>query len=460
MASARKARKYGLLNRAITVKSSPGAVEISARSAKLLRRCIARREGSRILRTVATTSLPLNGVPSCQSTSRRMWKVKVSWSGETVQLVASAGLSGYSGCRVASGSAIDSSTLRSSIQSIASADRKQGRTNTSMRRGRRIFPPIIPGPAGRSGGCWPSRSRTFNSGSGRRSLEDLAFEGQKSRGEASLERARPRNLHRELRLDPSRTRGQDHDPVGEIEGLLRVVRDEEHGLPPLLPEPGQRVLHPGARLGVEGAEGLVEQQDGRIVGEHACDLHHLGHACGQFLRIRFLERREPDQPEQLVADRSPRRRQQPPGEKAELDVLAHRHPGKDRLLLENVSPLPPGPVDRSTRAAHRSLRGAKKPGKDAQQRRLSTPHRAEDGDELAVRDLQAQAFQGIRGRRAGVRVANVEGLQQRRRQVVRHQAVRLIQRVTRAWSRSVSVSKPNTSRPTVAMPISIVGTRG
>src|SRR6267378_2244904 len=179
---------------------------------------------------------------------------------------------------------------------MASADRKQERTNTSMRRGRRIFPPIIPGPAGRSGGCWPSRSRTFNSGSGRRSLEDLAFEGQKSRGEASLERARPRNLHRELRLDPSRTRGQDHDPVGEIEGLLRVVRDEEHGLPPLLPEPGQRVLHPGARLGVEGAEGLVEQQDGRIGRQHARDLHHLRHARGQFLRIRFSNAESPISP--------------------------------------------------------------------------------------------------------------------------------------------------------------------
>jgi len=78
-----------------------------------------RTAGSRILRTVATTSLPLNGAPSCQVTPRRKWKVKVSWSGEIVQSVASAGLSGYSGWRLESGSAIDSSTLRSSIQSMA-----------------------------------------------------------------------------------------------------------------------------------------------------------------------------------------------------------------------------------------------------------------------------------------------------------------------------------------------------
>ena len=67
---------------------------MSARSTKLLRRCSERTEGSRIFFTVATTSLPLKGAPSCQTTSLRRWKVKVSWSADASQLVAKAGLSG------------------------------------------------------------------------------------------------------------------------------------------------------------------------------------------------------------------------------------------------------------------------------------------------------------------------------------------------------------------------------
>src|SRR6267142_3014551 len=32
-------------------------------------------------------------------------------------------------------------------------------------------------------------------------------------------------------LDPSRTGGHDHDPVGEEDRFLQIVGDEEHGLP-------------------------------------------------------------------------------------------------------------------------------------------------------------------------------------------------------------------------------------
>src|SRR4029077_6392035 len=44
-------------------------------------------------------------------------------------------------------------------------------------------------------------------------------------------------------LDPSRTRGHDHDPVGEKDRLLQVVGDEEHGLPGKVVELEKMLVH-------------------------------------------------------------------------------------------------------------------------------------------------------------------------------------------------------------------------
>src|SRR5216683_3395183 len=74
--------------------------------------------------------------------------------------------------------------------------------------------------------------------------------------------ARARQGHLVVALDPRRGAGGDHHhAVGERDRLLEIVGDEEHGLPALLPEVEKLVLHDLPRLHVEGAEGLVHQQD-------------------------------------------------------------------------------------------------------------------------------------------------------------------------------------------------------
>src|SRR5438105_7488823 len=290
-------------------------------------------------------------------------------------------------------------------------------------------------------------------------LPDLPLDGEKSSRETGLERARPGKIDSEMRLHLSWTRRKHHDPIAEIESFLRVVSDEEHGLAPPIPETGERVLHPGPRLGVEGAKRLVEQEDGRIGREHSRHLDHLRHARGQLLRERRLERREADEAEELVAHNPPRCGSNALGEKAELQVFPHRHPGKDGGFLQDVSPLPAGALDARAGAADRSLRRAKEPGEDAQQRRLPAAYGTEQGQELVLLDLEAQAFQRLRRRQAGIGVADVQRLQQRRGGIRRHSA-RPIQRVALACKSSARRSNTSTSPPTVATPISMVGTRG
>ena len=51
----------------------------------------------------------------------------------------------------------------------------------------------------------------------------------------------------------------------------------------------------GTRLGVERAEGLVHEQDARLVGEGAGDGDALFHAAGELVRIGVFEFRESDE---------------------------------------------------------------------------------------------------------------------------------------------------------------------
>src|SRR5213075_1218267 len=132
-------------------------------------------------------------------------------------------------------------------------------------------------------------------------------------------------------------------------------------------------------------------------------------------------------------------------------------PGEDGLLLQDVALLPAGSLDGRSCTPDGAARRPQEPGEHAQQGRLAASHRTEQREELAVLHRDAQALQRLRRRRARIGVPDVDGLQERS---ARHQAVRLIQRVARAWIASRTRSKTRTSAPTVARAISMVGTRG
>src|ERR1700744_6511100 len=74
-------------------------------------------------------------------------------------------------------------------------------------------------------------------------------------------RARTGEIDLELGLDTTRTNGHGYDPVGQIHGLLDIVRDEQDGELVCLPHARQQGLHLMSRHRVQCAERLVHQQN-------------------------------------------------------------------------------------------------------------------------------------------------------------------------------------------------------
>ena len=87
----------------------------------------------------------------------------------------------------------------------------------------------------------------------------------------------------------------DHDPVGDLQRLFLVVRDEHAGDVQFVVQAAQPATQLLAHLGVERAERLVEQQHARLDGERARQRNALALAAGELVRIAIAEPVELDQ---------------------------------------------------------------------------------------------------------------------------------------------------------------------
>mgnify|MGYP003693904387 CR=1 FL=1 len=91
------------------------------------------------------------------------------------------------------------------------------------------------------------------------------------------------------------------DPVGDLERLFLVVRDEDRGDAHLALDAVDGAPQIDADLRVERAERLVEQQDFRAVRERAGERDALLLAAGQLPRHARAQACEVDELEQLLA---------------------------------------------------------------------------------------------------------------------------------------------------------------
>ena len=100
----------------------------------------------------------------------------------------------------------------------------------------------------------------------------------------------------------SRALAQDADPVAELDGLVDVVGDAHDGLAQLGLDRHQLVLQPLPGDRVDGAEGLVHEDDRRVGGQAAGDADALLLAAGELagVAVAVLLRVEADEVEQLV----------------------------------------------------------------------------------------------------------------------------------------------------------------
>lgn len=74
---------------------------------------------------------------------------------------------------------------------------------------------------------------------------------------------------------------EDRHPVGELERLVDVVRDEDDRLVQFALQAQYFVLQLVTNHRVDGGERLVHQQDGRIGGERACHADALLFTAGE-----------------------------------------------------------------------------------------------------------------------------------------------------------------------------------
>ena len=150
-------------------------------------------------------------------------------------------------------------------------------------------------------------------------------------------------------LGDARARAVAHqqDAVGQQDRFVDIVGDHEHRLIRGRTNPHQLVLDHAAGERIERTEGLIEQQHLRLDREGARDADPLLHAAGQLRRLLVLGTGQADQLDETSAmcfdlgfapvgpSRSDR----------EGHITEYRHPGHERMPLEDHASLEPRALD-------------------------------------------------------------------------------------------------------------------
>src|SRR5579884_1009922 len=210
-------------------------------------------------------------------------------------------------------------------------------------------------------------------------------------------------------LDAPRPRRHHRHAVGEIDGLLHAVGDEDHGLRRALEDAHELRLHEPARLRIERAEGFVHQQDRRIEGERARNRGALLHAAGKLRGIAVLEALQADELDEVLRALLALRLRHPLPLETVENVAAHRLPRKQGEVLEDDAAI--GAGARDFLAVDRDAAGLdrQEAADEIEQRRLAAAGRTEQRDEFAVRNLERDLIerQHLASARRTIDVAHV-----------------------------------------------------
>jgi hypothetical protein len=207
------------------------------------------------------------------------------------------------------------------------------------------------------------------------------------------------------------------------------------------------------RQRVERAEGLVEEQHLGLHRQGAGDADALLHAARD-LRGQPVERvRHVHELEVAQHPLAPLRRRLAVAEHLvdrQRDVLPHREPRQQRMVLEHDGAVGTGRVDLATVEDHAAAGRPEQPGDDVQHRRLAAARVADQRDEFAARDLEVDA---VEHPVLGAALALEHHVDPRQRQIsVAHveapaQAA-LVPRVTMRPSQATTRSSRKPTRPT------------
>ena len=193
----------------------------------------------------------------------------------------------------------------------------------------------------------------------------------------------------------ARAVGHQHDAVGEIDRLVDVMRDHEHGLSGLDADAADLVLQGAAGERVERRERLVHQHDLRLDRQGARDADALLHAAGQFRRPLLLGAGEADEVDEFLRLRAhlglaptpPFRRHR------EGDVAHHAAPGQQRMALEDHGAIEARAMDRLVVDDHGAVARRIEAGQDVEHRGLAAARMPDDAGEVAALHREPQVFE-------------------------------------------------------------------
>ena len=131
------------------------------------------------------------------------------------------------------------------------------------------------------------------------------------------------------------------DAVGQLDGLVEVVGDEDDRLVDPGLEPEQLVLQAAPDDGVDRPEGLVHEEDGRVGGQGPGHAHPLLLAAGELVRVAVEHGRlEAHQVGQLPDPGRDAVLVPPEGAGDGADVAGHGVVGEEAHLLDHVADAP------------------------------------------------------------------------------------------------------------------------
>ncbi len=191
-----------------------------------------------------------------------------------------------------------------------------------------------------------------------------------------------------------------YHPIRHLQRFLLIVGDEQAGDVQLVVQLAQPAAQLLAHLGVEGAEGLIQQQHLGLHRQRAGQRNPLTLAAGELGRIARGHMAELHQIQQLLDPGADRRLGRSLAAwldpKAKRHVLEHRHVAKQGVVLEHEADVALAHVQiRGILAADDDVAavGLLQPGDDPQQSGLAAAGGAEQRHQLTVVKIEVDVGQ-------------------------------------------------------------------
>lgn len=191
-------------------------------------------------------------------------------------------------------------------------------------------------------------------------------------------------------------RPHDHDPVGERQRLLLIVRDIDDRARKLPPQLQQLLTQRQACRGVERGYRLVEEDDLRLERERPRQRHALALSAGETGRERTVQAVQPETAQETVRALVRLRAQLRVKAQGVANILAHGHILKEGIVLKHQSHAAPlGRQARDVRAVFQNAPGVGRfqPREDSQERRLAAAGGPQHGEKFAARHVKADVVE-------------------------------------------------------------------